>query len=201
MLYYIFNVLFTQLNVNPVEQITCFLYCIERMITTYQINDVIIYGAQGVCKIEEIIEKNICNNKIEYYVLKPIYDEKSTIFVPINNKALTAKMKQALTSNEVYEIIKDMPNEETIWIDNENVRKEKYREIISNGSRKELVQLIKTLYLYKQKQLNNGKRLHNVDDAFLKEAEKLLYDEFALVLNIKREDVLPFILEKINEVK
>lgn len=171
------------------------------MITTYQINDVVIYGAQGVCKIEEIVEKDICNNKIEYYVLKPIYDEKSTIFVPTNNKTLTEKMKRALTSREVYEIIKNIPNEETIWIDNENLRKEKYREIISNGSRKELVQVIKTLYLYKQKQLDNGKHLHNVDNIFLKEAEKLLYDEFALALNIKREDVLPFILKKIDEVK
>lgn len=168
------------------------------MITTYNTNDTVIYGIQGVCKIQEIVEKDICNNKVEYYVLKPIYNDKSTIFVPTNNKTLTKKMKKVLTSDEIFEIIQGMPDEETIWIENENLRKEKYREIISNGSRRDLVRLIKTLYLYKQKQLETGKHLHNSDDLFLKEAEKLLYEEIALVLNIQKEAVLPFILDKIN---
>ena len=35
------------------------------------------------------------------------------------------------------------------------------------------------------------------DERFLKDAEKMLYDEFALVLNIREEEVLPFIMEQI----
>jgi CarD family transcriptional regulator len=32
------------------------------------------------------------------------------------------------------------------------------------------------------------------DEQFMRDAEKILYDEFAYVLGIKREDILPFIL-------
>ena len=33
----------------------------------------------------------------------------------------------------------------------------------------------------------------------MKDAEKMLYDEFAYVLGIKREDVLPFIMARLEE--
>lgn len=36
------------------------------------------------------------------------------------------------------------------------------------------------------------------DERFLKEAEKMLYDEFALVLNIREDEVLPFIMKQID---
>ena len=43
-----------------------------------------------------------------------------------------------------------MPDAQTKWIENEQLRKEKYGEIIRRGDHKELVQLIKTLYYKKQ---------------------------------------------------
>lgn len=164
----------------------------------YNVNDIIIYGSQGACRIEEIVEKDFCGKKAMYYNLTLLCNENATIFVPVNNAALTSKMKRILTLDEVHEIIDNIPNEETIWIENENTRKEKYKEIILSGNRKDLVKLIKTLHLYKQEQLKKGKRLYSCDEIMLKEAEKLLYDEFALVLNIKRDAVLPFILDRIN---
>ena len=39
------------------------------------------------------------------------------------------------------------------------------------------------------------------DERFLKDAERLLYDEFALVLRIKPDQVLPFILKQINSAQ
>lgn len=36
------------------------------------------------------------------------------------------------------------------------------------------------------------------DEHFFKEAERILYEEFALVLKIRPEQVLPFILEQIG---
>lgn len=42
------------------------------------------------------------------------------------------------------------------------------------------------------------KRLHISDESFLKDAEKLLYEEFAHVLNITKDQVLPFIMRQIE---
>ena len=45
----------------------------------------------------------------------------------------------------------------------------------------------------------NGKHLRAADERFFKEAERMLYDEFALVLGMEPEEVLPFILERIQD--
>ena len=78
-----------------------------------------------------------------------------------------------------------MPKEKPNWIENEQERKAKYKEIIAKGDRRELIRLIKSVYLHGQKLKLTGKKLHVVDERFLKEAERLLYDEFAHVLKIE----------------
>ena len=58
--------------------------------------------------------------------------------------------------------------------------------------------MIKALYHHQQVRQAQGKKLHVSDERFLKEAERTLYDEFALVLHISQEQVLPFILDQIE---
>lgn len=43
-----------------------------------------------------------------------------------------------------------------------------------------------------------GKHLYISDERFLKEAEKILYDEFQFVLKLQKNEVLPFIVQKIE---
>lgn len=46
---------------------------------------------------------------------------------------------------------------------------------------------------------SSGKKLHACDERFFRDAEKMLYEEFAAALNIDKEGVLPFILSKIKK--
>ena len=85
-----------------------------------------------------------------------------------------------------------------LWIEDEKERKVVYKEILERGDRKELVGMIKALHLHEQKQKEKGRKLHMADERFFKTAEKVLYDEFALVLNIQPEQVLPFIMQQIH---
>lgn len=154
------------------------------------------YGAQGICTISEITEKKFKADIIKYYVLEPVFDKNSKIFVPIDNEKLTSRMKEILSKDEIIEIINSLANEETTWINDDNERKEAYKQIILSGDRNEIVKLIKALYLHRENQKLIGKKLHISDERLLKEAEKVVYDEFAYVLNIDRDDVLPFILKQ-----
>lgn len=164
----------------------------------YHVNDTILYGMQGVCRIVEIIKRNFGRNMEEYYVLKPVNDKGSTIYVPVNNENLIRKMRPVLSAEEIHQIIQAMPKEETLWIADENIRKEKYKKIISEGKPIELVRMIKALYQHQQEQMAKGKKLHIADMNFFKEAEKILYDEFAAVLDLEPSQVLPFIVEEIE---
>lgn len=164
----------------------------------FRINEAVLYGAEGVCRIAEISEQNFMGEPKRYYVLKPIYAGRSTVFVPIDNAALTAKMRRVLSPEEIYALIRAMPNEAALSIDDDNARREHCREIIGSGDRAELVGLIKALYNRRVAQQAKGRKLHLADERLLQDAEKILYDEFAHVLQIKRDEVLPFILEQIN---
>lgn len=164
----------------------------------YNVNDTILYGTHGVCRIEEITEKEFMGSKREYYVLKPLSDPAGTLFVPVGSEKAESKMRRILSEEEIYELIRTMPYEEANWIERENERKEEYRRIIAGGDRSELIRMIKALYFHKKKREEEGKRLYLSDERFFHEAERILYDEFQYVLNIEREELLPLIFEQIQ---
>ncbi len=168
------------------------------MMTKFQVNDSVLYGSEGVCRIADICEQDFLGARAEYYVLKPVYTPGSTVFVPVANETLTAKMRRILSPDEIRSLIKTMPDEATLWIDDDNARRARYAEILQNGDRAELVGLIKALYHRREAQQAKGRKLHVADERYLHDAEKVLYDEFAHVLCIKRDEVLPFILEQIQ---
>lgn len=164
----------------------------------HNINDMVLYGTEGICRITDISVRNMHGGDIEYYVLKPVGENNSTIFVPTGSETLTAKMRRIMSAEEIYALIRTMPDEESEWIENENMRKQRYKEILADGDRKDLIRMIKAIYLHGQERKKIGKKLHLSDEKFLKDAEKLLYEEFAHVLNIKKDEVLPFIMEQIS---
>ena len=139
----------------------------------YKIGDTVLYGREGVCKIKDIVTRKLNNIDKQYYFLTPL-DDHITILVPTDNEEALSKMRKVLSKKDIYELIKTMNHEQ-------------------------LVKLTKTLYLNKQKQEKAGKKFHVQDQHFLQTAEKMLYDEFCHTLNLKPEQILPFILETLKE--
>ena len=43
------------------------------------INDTILYGSEGVCTVVDIVERDFGGKAMQYYVLKPVYNNSSTI--------------------------------------------------------------------------------------------------------------------------
>ena len=161
--------------------------------------DTVLYGSSGVCRVEGTKQQELYDITMEYLVLKPVYDENSTVFVPIRNEELMSKITPVLSEKQVYEFIDNIPNEKTLWIDDDKQRKQLYQDIINRYDRKQLVQIIKTLYLHKTAQQKKGRKLHQCDEQILRQAEKLLYSEFAVSLNIPIDDILPLITKQIEK--
>lgn len=164
----------------------------------FQINDTVLYGIQGAYKITGITTKKICGKTSQYYVLTPIDSSTCITYIPVGNEAVEKKMRPLLSADEIYKLIHSMPDTDELWITDDNQRKEKYKQILANGDRKELIQMIKALYIHKKEQRAKGRKLHIADEHFLKDAEKMLYNEFSVVLNIAQDEVLPFIKKEIE---
>ncbi len=164
----------------------------------FNLNDAVVYASYGVCIITAIEKRDFSGENIEYYILHPVNDQKNTFYVPTSNSSLTQKMRSVFSRKEAEELIKLMPDEKFVWIDNEIQRKEAYRKIIENGSRRELVKLIKSLYIHKKILAENHKHLHSADEHFLQEAENMLYEELAYALDIPKNNVVSYICSQVD---
>jgi len=165
----------------------------------FQVNDVIIYGTQGVCKITGTEVKTVNGAKKTYFILKPVNDKGSTIFAPTDNELVLKKMRRLLTKAEIHALIDAMPEENAVWVANENERKEQYKHILSQGDHQALIKMIKAIYAHKREREAEGKRLHMSDERFFKDAEQILYNEFQYVLNIKSKDeLMTYIFKRIE---
>ena len=164
-----------------------------------QVGAYVVYGKSGVCRVEDIRRETFGRQSGEYYVLKPVYDKQSTIYVPAANEALLQNMRRILTPEEIYKLIRFMPDmSDSQWIQDPRARSDYFKDILQQGDRGELIRIIKALYHQQKEALAHGKKLHAADEAVMKKAEKMLYDEFALVLQIAPEEVLPFITNQIE---
>ena len=160
--------------------------------------DKVMYAAQGVCQVAGIETKDFGGRQVEYYVLKPLYAPNSTVYVPTGNPELTGKLRRLLPAQEILALIRSMPREPCDWIADDAARKEAFRQILAHGSHQELIRAVKAVYRHQQELQQKGRKLHMADERFFKEAEKILYDEFASVLGLQPEQVLPFILDQLE---
>ncbi len=163
----------------------------------FQVNDTVLYGGQSVCTIVEISKQKVGKEFQLYYILKPVFDNKSTVYIPCENEKLVSKMRPILTLSEVHELIETLHTQSLEWIDNDILRKEQYGSILYCGDRKKIAALIRTLYMHKENQKKLGKKFHITDEQIFDRAQKLLHEELAFVLNIKPEDVPAFITEQL----
>ncbi len=163
-----------------------------------KISETVMYGTTGVCMVERTEEKQIGRETKTYYVLKPVASNSSTVFVPTDNEKLLSKVRKLITAEEIDGILEKLSTEPDFWPENEGERKEKYSEIIASGDRKACLVVLRTLY-NRQKILSRcGKRLHIADERAMKEARRLICDEFSFALGINADEVGTLLRERIK---
>ena len=159
----------------------------------YNIGDVVMYGTFGICKIESIEKRDFMGEENDYYILHHVYNEKNTFYVPVDNAQAVNRLHKVCSKADVDELIGHMNAEAPIWIDNEIKRKEEYSRIIKSGDKKEIIRLIKALYLHRKELYAEKKKLRSSDESYLTIAENMLFEEFAYALDIDRSEVVDYI--------
>ncbi len=165
----------------------------------FAVSERVNYGATGVCTIIDIRRERMGGQMGEYYILRPVFQENATIYVPVDNKQLTAKMRAVLSEDEIRTLIAEMPTIPEQWIPEETERTASFKAALRSGDRRQLIALIKSVYRHRRELAEMGKHLRVSDAALMKEAEALLYGEFALVLGIRPDEVLPLICKQLEE--
>ena len=164
----------------------------------YGIGDRVVYGAHGVCRISGTEERLVDRKRCVDLVLEPVTGPTTRYFIPTGNEAAMAKLSP-LMSREALEALLDSSGvRDVLWIQDENCRKQLYRELISCCDRMRLTRAIYTLYRHREHQNSVGRKVHMCDENFLHDAERILAGEIENILNIDFQEARKYLQDKLS---
>jgi len=165
----------------------------------YKVNDYIMYNTTGVCKVTDIKQGKLFTDvETKYYVLHPVFENNaSSIMISVDNTKV--KMRRVISEDDVAALIDAFPTIETGWINDNKLRCAKHKEYLLSGRCEEWIKLFKTLQLKKSEKVEINKSLSPTDEATMRYAEKLLYQEFSIALNIPVNDVGDYIMQRVAQ--
>ena len=162
----------------------------------FEIGTCVCYRAEGICRINDIRNESFgASVGEEYYILSPIKDPNSTLYVPVNNPLLVEKMLPLLSADEICKMVEELREERMEWRVESRARNHALRDAINSGDRRLLIILINTVTEKRGELATMGKKLTGGDEGMLKRAKKMLLDEFSYTTDIADEDTLMMVLE------
>ena len=167
----------------------------------FSIGSHVIYRAEGVCVITDIREESFgaIGEKNMYYILSPLGDDRSLMFVPVDNEKLCSMIRPLLSAEEIMALTAELRNERMEWIPDIRARNQRYRELLSLGDRRDIIILANTIMAIKKEGKESEKRLTGTDETALRRAKQMLYDEFTATAKIRTEDdVLSLLLGELT---
>lgn len=169
-----------------------------RLLRCFMFNkgDMVLYGGEGVCRVEGIEEKKIGTATASYYVLCRVDGVNSVFFVPVESRAAQEKMCRVITAPEIKKIVAEARAEELPETDRE--RRELYKNAICSSDRSKIASLIKSVCALREKLDGEGKKLHKTEEYFLDDAKKFMFGELSAVFVMEKNDVIPFVLGEID---
>lgn len=165
----------------------------------FEINEYIICGSNGVCRVVDVGTPKMerVNSDRLYYSLEPLYKPGSVIYTPVDNEKIT--MRYVLTREAGYELVGAIPQMEAIWVVDDKKREKEYKIILKQYDCYEWMKMLKNLHLTKKRRHSEGRKFSNMDEKCLKIVEECLYGELAISLEMTKEEVARFLLDKVLE--
>ena len=164
----------------------------------YQIGQLLVYGVHGVCHVLDEEQRTVDRKKVTYLVLEPVGQEGSKFLVPTHNAAAMAKLRPMLKREELEALLESPEIRGEVWVQDENRRKQLYRELIGSGDRERLLAMIQLILRHKEEQLAAGRKCHLCDDNFLRDAEKLIIGEISAVMEMDADRARAYLREKLK---
>ena len=165
----------------------------------YQIGDYLVYGLEGVCRVEDIGSPKLSSVSREklYYTLAPCSGA-GVIYTPVDSGVHTRIPLAREALERLLSALPDMPL-------CENLPKESrliaafYQQILRTHDCGRILQLYKTLHAKQHMLRENRKTLNATDQRYCKQVEDLLCSEFGFVLGLERTQVIRLLKQRMGE--
>lgn len=165
----------------------------------FKIDDLIVYGSTGVCRIEDIKSSDLMGDgEVQLcYVLKPLYHD-YVITTPVENTKIF--LRPIITKEAAEQLIDMIPSIQVEPFHSSVVREltEHYKAYLDTHDCSDLIKMTMSIYAKRKELEQNNRKFGQVDQRFLKQAEELLFGELSAALCIPRESVPQYIKSRVN---
>ena len=153
----------------------------------FQIGEYVVHGNDGICEVKDITQLELPggSSKRQYYLLVPQKEKNGRIYSPVES----SKVRKVITKQEADTLIREIPAIQAAWVENEKLRENVYKEAIKSCDLRELVKIIKNMYLRRQERISSGKKATVLDDRYFKLAEDKLYSELVFATGKDRNQI------------
>ena len=109
----------------------------------FELGELVVCGSKGVCTVEEVTKLNMpgVNRERDYYVLKPVYNFGTTVYIPVDTG--NDSMRKILSLEEAKELIHTIRDIQPITIANDKLLEQEYRGCLKTNLCEEWVKIIK----------------------------------------------------------
>lgn len=148
----------------------------------YNKGDLLQYGNNGVCKIEDIVwgMAGGYDKETQYYLMVPINNVNNTIYLPVNNDK--AKVRPVLSADEINRILAGIEDMKEYVIVNEKQCEVIYKDAIYSLDCTHWFELLKTLCMRKTSRALQGKKITSTDERYYKNVSQRLQEELTVAL-------------------
>lgn len=170
----------------------------------FQIGELVVYGNTGVCRIEDIVVGNDELQWLEtgrkYYRLNPLY-QSGAIYTPVDSEKII--IRSVISRDAANYLIDQMPQIRKNACQSQNIQemRTRYQLASKTGDCVGLMTLAMSIYAKKQDCIAQKRKIGQMDERFMRQAEELLFGEFAVALEIDRDAVSAYIAERLGEAE
>jgi len=153
--------------------------------------DFVIHTRQGLCVVNDVCEIDLGLGLKRYYDLSQYFGkDRSNFKIPVDN---CNQLRTPINKNEAERIINSIKRMENLWINDSKKRKLIFQDIIEKGNVENIICLLKTIFNKRAEFQAINKNLPLTDINISQSAERIAYQEFALVYKINPQEAQEFI--------
>ncbi len=166
----------------------------------FQPGELVVYGTTGVCRVEEVTRPNRTgpDRERQYYLLKPLHQD-GVIYTPVESNG-KVPIRAVITREEAEALIDLIPTmcAEAYHGPTLQALAQHYQTVVRSHDCRDLIELMMSIYAKRQLVESQNRRLGMVDERFMKQAERLLYGELSVALDIPFDDVQSYIAQRVD---
>ena len=162
----------------------------------FQIGELVRYGSSGVCEVTAIgsLKMSGIDPNREYYTLRNLFSD-GIVYTPVDTKV---PMRALITAQEANDLIDSIPSLECPHLEARNSIEldAVYKETFHFDQCADLAVLLKLLYS-KRAASTRGRRFSSTDERIFHQAQSMLFQEFATVLQMPLNQVEKYIEDRL----